>query len=124
MHYWLKNRIDDALKDQGLQYNPETKEIESINEELETAIEDLSYTRDRLILTELNHFPIIAVHAHTRPFQRKWLNVVTGLFVPTGIFFYIRMIRFRLRLYKDLRVIRQTSERIIPRALELAAVGQ
>jgi len=100
------------------------QEIESINEELETAIEDLSYTRDRLILTELNHFPIIAVHAHTRPFQRKWLNVVTGLFVPTGIFFYIRMIRFRLRLYKDLRVIRQTSERIIPRALELAAVGQ
>ena len=97
------------------------QEIEHINEMLETAIEDLGYSKDRIILGELNNYPIIATHAHTRPFRRKWLNVVTGLVLPLGIFFYFRMIRFRLRLYKDLRAIRQTSERIIPRALELAA---
>ena len=96
------------------------QEIEKINTALETAIEDLGYTMDKLILTELNHYPIIATHAHTRPFRRKWMNVVTGLVLPVGIFFYFRMLRFRLRLYKDLRVIRQTSERIIPRALELS----
>ena len=96
-------------------------EIERINEVLEVAIEDLGYTRDKLILTELNHYPIIATHAHTRPFRRKWLNAVTGLLLPVGLFFYFRMIRFRVRLYKDLRAIRQTSDRIIPRALELAA---
>jgi lipopolysaccharide export system permease protein len=96
------------------------KEIEKINTALETAIEDLGYTRDKLILTELNHYPIIATHAHTRPFRRKWMNVVTGLVLPIGIFFYFRMIRFRLRLYKDLRIIRNTSERIIPRALDLS----
>ena len=73
-----------------------------------------------MILSELNNYPIIAVRAHTRPFRRKWLNVVTGLLLPLGAFFYIRMIRFRLRLYKDLRTIRQTTERIVPRALELA----
>ena len=96
------------------------QEIEKINSALEAAIEDLGYTRDKLILTELNHFPIIATHAHTRPFRRKWMNVVTGLVLPIGIFFYFRMLRFRLRLYKDLRAIRNTSERIIPRALELS----
>ena len=48
------------------------------------------------------------------------MNVVTGLVLPIGIFFYFRMIRFRLRLYKDLRIIRNTSERIIPRALDLS----
>ena len=48
------------------------------------------------------------------------MNVVSGLLIPIGIFFYFRMLRFRLRLYKDLRTIRQTSERIIPQALELA----
>ena len=48
------------------------------------------------------------------------MNVVTGLLLPVGIFFYIRMLRFRLRLYKDLRTIRQTSEKIIPRAEELS----
>ena len=96
------------------------QEIEKINSALEAAIEDLGYTKDKLILTELNHFPIIATHAHTRPFRRKWMNVVTGLVLPIGIFFYFRMLRFRLRLYKDLRAIRNTSERIIPRALELS----
>ena len=95
-------------------------EIEHINEELETAIEDLGYTRDKLILSELNNYPVIAVRAHTRPFRKKWLNAVTGLLLPLGAFFYIRMIRFRLRLYKDLRTTRQTNDKIIPRALELS----
>ena len=95
-------------------------EIEHINEELETAIEDLGYTRDKLILSELNNYPVIAVRAHTRPFRKKWLNAVTGLLLPLGAFFYIRMIRFRLRLYKDLRTIRLTNDKIIPRALELS----
>ena len=90
------------------------QEIELINESLEVAIEDLGYTRDKRILAELNHYPVIATHAHTRPFRKKWLNIVTGLCLPLGAFFYFRMIRFRLRLYRDLRTIRQTSERILP----------
>ena len=40
--------------------------------------------------------------------------------IPVGAFFYIRMIRFRIRLYRDLRTIRQVSERIIPRIEKLA----
>ena len=95
------------------------QEIEEINERLEETIENLSYSKDKLILTELNHYPIIATHAHTRPFRKKWMNVVTGLLLPVGAFFYFRMLRFRLRLYKDLRTIRLTSEKIIPRATEL-----
>ena len=89
------------------------QEIERINESLEVAIEDLGYTRDKRILAELNHYPVIATHAHTRPFRKKWLNIVTGLCLPLGAFFYFRMIRFRLRLYRDLRTIRQTTS---PRA--------
>ena len=95
------------------------REIIEINEVLEVAIEDLAFTRDKLILTELNHYPIIATHAHTRPFRRRWLNIISGLLLPLGVFFYFRMLRFRLRLYRDLRAIRQTSDRIIPRAIEL-----
>ena len=96
------------------------QEIEGISARLEETIEDLSYTKDKLILTELNHYPIMATHAHTRPFRKKWLNMVTGLLLPIGIFFYFRMLRFRLRLYKDLRTIRLTSEKIIPKAEELS----
>ena len=97
-------------------------EIEHINEVLEVAIEDLSYTRDRYVLMKLNQFPVIATHAHTRPFRRKWLNAVTGLFLPTGIFFYFRMIRFRLRLYKDLQHIIRINKKLIPKVLELGNV--
>jgi len=38
-----------------------------------------------------------------------------------GLFFYFRMLRFRMRLYGDLRQIRRTNDRIITRATELAA---
>ena len=87
--------------------------IEEINTVLETAIDDLSYSTDKLILNELNNYPIVSPSAHTRPFRKKWLNIITGLLLPVGIIMYIRMIRFRLRLYHDLRTIRHTSDRII-----------
>ena len=95
------------------------QEIAHINDELEATIEDLSYSRDKRIIMLLNRYPMIATHAHTRPFQRKWLNVLTGLFLPTGIFFYIRMIRFRFRLYKDLQHILSTNDKLIARIGEL-----
>ena len=94
-------------------------DIESINNVLEAAIEDLSYTRNNYVLMKLNQFPVIATHAHTRPFQRKWLNAITGLFLPTGLFFYIRMIRFRIRLYRDLQHIIRVNNKLIPRVIEL-----
>ena len=95
-------------------------EIECISQELETAIEDLGYSKDRIILAELNHYPVLVTHAHTRPFEKKWMNIITGLILPLGVFFYLRMWRFRLRLYKDLHDIRQTSDKIIPRIIEFA----
>ncbi len=94
-------------------------DIEKINNALEVAIEDLSYTKNNYVLTKLNQYPVIATHAHTRPFQRKWLNVITGLFLPTGIFFYFRMLRFRIRLYRDLQHILRINEKLIPRVIDL-----
>jgi lipopolysaccharide export system permease protein len=47
------------------------QQIEKINNILEMAIEDLGYSTDTRILAELNHYPIIATHAHTRPFRRR-----------------------------------------------------
>ena len=96
------------------------QEIEHISERLEETIEDLGYTRDKIVLAELDNYPFLATHAHTRPFRQKWLNIITGLVLPVGAFFYFRMLRFRFRLYKDLRHIRLTNERIIPRIIELA----
>ena len=92
--------------------------IQRINDELEEVIEDLSNTKDRGILTYLNRYPIVTTHAHTRPFRQKWLNIMTGLVVPVGLFFYLRMCRFRLRLRKDLHTITQTNELMVQRISE------
>ncbi|MBQ7419412.1 MAG: LptF/LptG family permease [Prevotella sp.] len=92
--------------------------IRRISEELEEVIEDLSNTKDSGILTYLNRYPFVAIHAHTRPFRQKWLNVITGLFLPLGVFFYLRMCRFRLRLRKDLATISHTNELIVQRIAE------
>ena len=43
------------------------------------------------------------------------MNVVAGVFLPAGIFIYLRMWRFRLRLLRDLRTIMQTNIDIITR---------
>ena len=94
-------------------------DIQNINNVLEVAIEDLAFTRNKYVLMKLNQYPVIATHAHTRPFQRKWLNIITGLFLPTGIFFYFRMIRFRFRLYRDLQNIIRINKKLIPRLIEL-----
>ncbi len=91
------------------------RRIREINEELESVIEDLSNSKDGIVLAELNNYPIIATHAHTRPFRRRALNIVTGVVLPLGLFFYLRMWRFRLRLSRDLKTIRQTNERITKR---------
>jgi lipopolysaccharide export system permease protein len=96
-------------------------EIETINNTLEMAIEDLAYTRNNYVLMKINQYPVVATHAHTRPFRNKWLNVITGIFLPTGIFFYFRMIRFRIRLYRDLQTILRVNKKLIPRVIQLGA---
>lgn len=91
----------------------EDHDIEKISEELEATIKDLANTRDSVVLSLLNHYPVLAVKAHTRPFDRRWLNIVAAVIVPMGMFFYFRMWRFRLRLLRDLRVIKYTNTQLI-----------
>lgn len=95
-------------------YQPDN-EILRLSEVLETIIEDLANTRDKHIISALNKYPIVSVKAHTRPFERKWLNILAAVVVPVGAFLYLRMWRFRLRLYRDLIVIRDTNTEIMSR---------
>ena len=99
-------------------YQPDHS-IETISDEMERVIEDLSNTKDKFILTELNHYPVVSVKAHTRPFERKWLNIAAFIVLPVGIFCYLRMCKFRFRLSHDLRTIHKTNDAIISRIGEM-----
>ena len=92
-------------------YQPD-HEIARINTLLEQTIDDLANTRDMQVLHLINQYPILSVKAHTRPFERKWLNILMAIVAPLGLFLYIRMWRYRLRLLRDLRAIRENTQRL------------
>lgn len=93
-------------------YQPD-HDIETLSEELERIIEDLGNTRNRVILSALNLYPILAVKAHTRPFERRWMNIAAAVIMPVGFFLYCRMWRFRLRLHHDLKAISAANNMVI-----------
>jgi lipopolysaccharide export system permease protein len=99
-------------------YQPDNV-IEQIVAELESVIEDLGNTRDRYVLSYLNQYPVISEKAHTRLFNRQWLNVASAIVLPLGIILYIRMCRFRLRLYRDLKQVRSINDNMIGRIAEM-----
>lgn len=102
-------------------YHPD-HEIKRISEDLEDVINDLSNTRDNYILSELNNYPVVSVKAHTRPFERKWMNIISAVLLPLGLFFYFRMLGFRIRLLRDLKTIKQTNDNITRRISNMQTI--
>lgn len=112
--YIIKNRLKSPPNfiRTFFKYQPD-HDIEQLSKKLEMVIEDLSNTRNRIVLSEVNQYPILITRAHTRPFEYRWLNIISAIIIPVGVFLYCRMWGFRLRLYRDLKTIKQTNENII-----------
>lgn len=88
-------------------HNIDDHEVISLSRKMENLITILSNSRDAAILDALNKLPIVSTHAHTRPFHNYKWNMVLGIIFPMGIFFYFRIWRYRLRLYKDIQQIKK-----------------
>ena len=84
-----------------------------INNKLEELVDEMSNTKQSMLVGALNEYPIIPVHAHVRPFDKYWLNLLAGILVPVGLFFYFRIWAFRLRLNKDMERIIKNNEQVI-----------
>ena len=87
-------------------------DIIAINEQLEKLVDEMSNTKIVSLLNVVTTYPIIPVAAHLRPFRQHWLNVLAGLVVPVGLFFYFRIWAFRIRLNKDMERIILNNEQI------------
>lgn len=83
-----------------------------LNERLEAIVEELHNTRDNVVLARLNDLPILVPDAHTRPFHSARRNVATGLLLPLGLFFWLRIWRYRLRLWHDMQQIQKLGTQI------------
>lgn len=96
---WMNDKVDE--------------EVEKINERMEALIDEMSNTRAMSLLTALNNYPVVPVHAHVRPFHNYWLNLACGVVFPVGLFFYFRIWAFRIRLSKDMERVIKTNEDVI-----------
>lgn len=103
-------------------HNIDDHEVISLSRKMENLITILSNSRDAAILDALNKLPIVSTHAHTRPFHNYKWNMVLGIIFPVGIFFYFRIWRYRLRLYKDIQQIKKYSAFIAERIKKISEI--
>ena len=86
--------------------------IAEISDQTEDLIKELSNSKDAQILNSLNNYPILSTQAHKSPSDYRWLNILLGICIPVGLFFYFRIWLFGKRLEKDLKKIIQTNNDI------------
>ena len=124
-HYSAQHKLKHAPNwlNVFFRYEPD-HEMERIGTELEAVIDDLGNSRNRYIVNHLSAYPIMSVKAHTRPFERRWLNIIAAVVVPLGVVLYMRMWRYRLRLWRDLRVVKTENELIIRKIDEILSRKQ
>ena len=87
--------------------------IAAFNKKMETVIEELSNTKDAVLLNLLNNYPFLSVKAHKSLFDNRWLNLLFGIVIPAGLLLYLNIWRYRIRLDKDLRTIIKNNQSII-----------
>ena len=98
---FTNNEHDDAIND--------------IRQHLEQLIEELSNSRDAVVLDKLNGYPFLSIKAHKSLFDNMWLNMILGIIVPAGLILWLNIWRYRARLDKDLKNILRINGEITDR---------
>ena len=83
--------------------------IKEISQQLESVIEELSNSKDGVILNNMNNYPFLFIKAHKSVSDKIWLNLLLGIIVPAGIVIWLNIWRHRITLDKDLKIIIKTS---------------
>ena len=76
--------------------------LEIMNEKLENTIEELSNSKYRSIIIQLNEIPVLYTTGVKSPFKRRWVNIMALILLPVWILIYLNSVKNRLRLLKDL----------------------
>ena len=86
--------------------------IKGISQEIESIIEELSNSKDAVILNNLNNYPFLFIKAHKSISDRIWLNILLGIIIPAGFIIWLNIWKHRVILDKDLKTIIKTSRDI------------
>ncbi len=83
--------------------------VKKISERLEDLIDELHNSKNNYIIGLLNMIPYIIPDAHTRPFRNPNWNKWAGIILPVGLFFWMRIWRYQLRLSRDLDKLQEVG---------------
>lgn len=111
--YKKKNRLKKLPSINSVFFNEKDHTIDDFNDKMEVLIEELGNSKDRKVVIMLNTFPVLSTHAITSPFKKRWLNILSIIIFPVGIIIYMRAVKFRRRLVKDLVKIEKNSKKTI-----------
>lgn len=111
--YKKKNRLKKLPSINSVFFNENDHTLDDFNEKMESLIEEIGNSKNKKVIIMLNGFPILSPHATTSPFKRRWLNILSLVIFPIGIIIYLRALKFRRRLVKDLVKIEKNSKNTI-----------
>ena len=107
------NRLKNMPSIKSVFFNENDHTLDEFNDKMENIIEELGNSRNRKVVIMLNELPILSPHATVSPFKRRTLNILSIVVFPIGTIIYLRAIKFRRRLAKDLVRIEMNSKKII-----------
>ena len=100
--YRKNNNIGHIPSIRSVFFNEKDNTLEEVNEKLENCIEELSNSRFRKIIIQLNDTPVLTVGTVSSPFKKRWMNILSIVVIPVALLIYLRSVRFRIKLFKDL----------------------
>ncbi len=116
--YKKRNKLKKLPSIGSVFFTTDDNKLLSLNEKLESTIEEMGNSRNKKVIQLLNLFPILAPEGIKSPFTIKWLNILSLVIFPIGIIIYVRAVRFRFRLLKDLVTVEQNSKTLMERIVK------
>lgn len=116
--YKKRNKLKKLPSIGSVFFTTDDNKLLSLNEKLESTIEEMGNSRNKKVIQLLNLFPILAPEGVKSPFTIKWLNILSLVIFPIGIIIYVRAVRFRFRLLKDLVTVEQNSKTLMERIVK------
>ena len=119
---YLSVEADNFIKENKLNHLPAIKDvffkekesaIDNLNESLEKFVEEFGNSRNKKVILKINEYPVMSTDTIVSPFTQKWLNILSMILIPVGVFIYFRAVKFRLRLAKDLVKVQENSKVIM-----------
>lgn len=103
--YRIENRLGYIPGLRYVFFNENDDTLEKLNEKLENTIEELSNSKYRRIIIQLNEIPVLYTTGVKSPFKKRWMNILSLILLPVGVIIYLNSVKNRFRLLKDLTVL-------------------